>query len=326
MLWQEAIGWPVVLFAIVGAIALAAAGVKRLFLLVAFPIAFLLFISNTVPASRYLNPLLPFVAMLAAYGMTRLVHLVVSAFRRTDGGGPSGPSVRLEPATTGITLVVFSVAAATPGLVGSVASDRFFRQTDTRTLALGYLESHVPSGTTVLVQPYSVPLAQSTDSLREALARHLGNPEQASIKFQLRLAAGNPRGPSYRTIFLGDGGLDVDKIYVSYDDVGGPRGLAALRALRVAYVILTRYNDPEPRTLPFLEALEREGRRIAVFSPYRSDDRGPPRADVARRGGGGPDVASRIAPYLHNTDARIDPRLERPGPVIELWRLNDTAP
>jgi hypothetical protein len=26
-------------------------------------------------------------------------------------------------------------------------------------------------------------------------------------------------------------------------------------------------------------------------------------------------------PYLHNTDARISAELERPGPLIEIWRL-----
>ncbi|HEY7056129.1 MAG TPA: hypothetical protein VH458_06375, partial [Vicinamibacterales bacterium] len=61
----------------------------------------------------------------------------------------------------------------------------------------------------------------------------------------------------------------------------------------------------DPATLPLLTALAREGRRIAVFSPYRDGS-----------GGAGPE------PFLHNTDARIDPLLERPGPVIEIWRLN----
>ena len=29
-----------------------------------------------------------------------------------------------------------------------------------------------------------------------------------------------------------------------------------------------------------------------------------------------------IAPFLHNTDARIDDALERPGPTLEIWQLN----
>jgi hypothetical protein len=29
-----------------------------------------------------------------------------------------------------------------------------------------------------------------------------------------------------------------------------------------------------------------------------------------------------VAPFLHNTDARLDSALERPGPVIEIWRID----
>ena len=36
-------------------------------ILVSFPVVFLVFISNTVAASRYLNPVLPFVALTAGY-------------------------------------------------------------------------------------------------------------------------------------------------------------------------------------------------------------------------------------------------------------------
>ena len=31
---------------------------------------------------------------------------------------------------------------------------------------------------------------------------------------------------------------------------------------------------------------------------------------------------ARIDPFLHNTDARIDDALERPGPPLEIWQLN----
>ena len=47
---------------------------------------------------------------------------------------------------------------------------------------------------------------------------------------------------------------------------------------------------------------------MAVFSPYRP---GVSEAEQAR-----------IDPFLHNTDARIDDALERPGPPLEIWQLN----
>jgi hypothetical protein len=33
-----------------------------------------------------------------------------------------------------------------------------------------------------------------------------------------------------------------------------------------------------------------------------------------------------VEPYLHNTDARIREALERPGPIVEIWQLNDLGP
>jgi len=76
----------------------------------------------------------------------------------------------------------------------------------------------------------------------------------------------------------------------------------------VAFVVLKRYNESDPATLPFLAALAREGRRLAVFSPYRN----------AAAPGSGPQAV----PFLHNTDTRIDRALERPGPVVEIWQID----
>ena len=76
----------------------------------------------------------------------------------------------------------------------------------------------------------------------------------------------------------------------------------------MAFVVLKRYNESDPATLPFLAALAREGRRLAVFSPYRN----------AAEPGSGPQAV----PFLHNTDTRIDRALERPGPVVEIWQID----
>jgi hypothetical protein len=203
-----------------------------------------------------------------------------------------------------LTAAIVGVAAV-PALAASIRTDRFFRRDDTRTLALRYVERHWPAGSSVLVQPYSVPLAQSRASLVEALEANLGDAARASTKFARRLQLDDDgSAPGYRTIFLGDGGLDADKIYVHYGEFDQGRGLDAVRARGVRYLVVKRYNRPDPETLPFLSALAREARRVAVFSPYRRD------ADP-----------SAAEPFLHNTDARIVAALERPGPIIELWEL-----
>jgi hypothetical protein len=287
MLVRDSMGLPVVALALIGALWMLAVDRRRAILLLAFPVPFLLFITNTAPASRYLNPVLPFVAIFAGWALSRL-----------------STHVRAQPALFWVAVL----AAALPGALASIRSDVFFRQDDTRTLARAYVESHIPAGSGILVQPYSVPLIMSRAALEEALASHLGSTSAASTKFQLQLSLDPYPDPAYRLVYLGTGGLDVDKLYVSVEQVGGPDGLALLRRLGVAFVVLKRYNKTDPDSLPFLTALAREGRRIAAFSPYR-----PGVTDAEQ---------ARIDPFLHNTDTRIDDALERPGPPLEIWQLD----
>jgi hypothetical protein len=292
MLMFESMGWPVSILGLAGAMWLVARSPLRALLLLLFPLAFLAFISNTVPASRYLNPVLPILAVLAAHAARNL-------------------SVRLPGRIQGAGMAVLALLAAAPGAVDSIRNDWLFRQDDTRTRARRYIESTVPAGATILVQPYSVALQQSHAALREALLNRLGSLDQIPTKFALRLKFAEPV-PAYRPIYLGDGGLDQDKIYIHYGQIADKLNpLAVLRRQGVQYVVLKRYNVVEPATEPLRDALGREGRLLATFSPYRSS------AGTA---------LGRVAPFLHNTDATIDPALERPGPLVEVWQLDDPRP
>ena len=255
--------------------------------LLAFAAPFLIFIASTFPASRYLVLVVPFLALFAGAAVSR----IETGF--------------------GMTLVGFLIV---PALIQSLNSDHFIRQTDTRTLAKAFIESHVPDAATILTQPYSVPLEPTADSLREAVAQ---SGKDMPTKTRLQMERSPYPSPAYRLIYLGFG-LDADKLYLPVETLGRSTlppeagrytdALAALRREHVAFVVLKRYNESDPATLPFLAALAREGRRIAVFSPYRN----------AAEPGGGP----RAVPFLHNTDARIDMALERPGPVVEIWQID----
>jgi hypothetical protein len=282
---RDATGVVVFVLAIAGVAVAAAVDGRRALLAVTFPVAFLFFVANTFPASRYLNAVVPFVALFAARTMAQFAAA--------------------RPATRLVAGVVLALATVPAGLT-SLHIDRFFRQTDTRTLALRWIERDVPSGTSVLVQPYSVPLRPSRAALVEALTTNLGSPERASVKFRRELALDPYPQPAYRTIYLGTGGLDVDKIYVDPAAFDARNGLEPLRRLGVTYVVMKRYNDDDSNVSALETALAHEARLAATFSPYRSDtatDR------------------STVPPFLHNTDARIDPALERPGPTIEIWRI-----
>ena len=292
MLARDAVGWPVLLLGAAGAVILTRDSRRKAALLLAFPLTFLVFISNTFPATRYLNPVLPFVALFAGFAVTRPA-------RWNAGGDPKR-------------IALVCVLAAAPGCWDSFHADRFFRQTDTRTLALRYVEAHVPAGSGVAIQPYSVPLTQSKEGLVEALEAHLGDVRRASVKFSIRLRLDPYPSPAYRTIYIGDGGQDADKIYVGYAELGGGRALARFRELGVTWVLVKRYNKPAPESVPLLEALETGAQLQATFSPYRP--------------GIVPGAPGTPEPFLHNTDARVSPALERPGPVIEVWRLPPVEP
>ncbi|MCA1648729.1 MAG: glycosyltransferase family 39 protein, partial [Acidobacteria bacterium] len=290
ILVTDATGAPVAIAGIAGAIWMLVASPGRAVLLLAFAVPFFAFISNTVPASRYLNPILPMITIFAAWTLLS----IAARFR----------------AHPWMLWGVVGVCAA-PALLQSVRADLFFRVDDTRTVARRFIEQRIPPHSTILIQPYSVPLTPSREGLLEALRANLGSSDVASVKFQLQLAQTPYPEPSYRLIFLGTGGLDAEKIYVDYAELGGPAGLAPLRRLGVAYVVLKRYTRSDPVMNPLLTALDREARRVATFSPYRP---GTSETDMLR-----------IEPFLHNTDTRIVGALERPGPPLEIWQLDGSG-
>lgn len=275
------------MLAAAGLVATIRGGLPPVILVLSFPVVFLLFIANTIPASRYLNPVLPFVAVLAGGGAS-LMH-------RRDSG-------TLRWISLAVVAAAVAMAAA-----ASVRTNAFLGQADTRTLARQWIEQSVPDGTSILVQPYSVPLRASRAALEEALTHHLGDTRRASVKFQRQLALDPYPSPAYRLIFLGTGGLDVDRLYVDPATLGGAAGLEALRPFAVTYVILKQYNVADPSTVPLSGTLQRQARLVASFSPYRSD------ADRTAR--------AATPPFLHNTDVRLAPALERPGPIVQVWRL-----
>lgn len=286
MLATDAIGWPVFAAAIVGVVLALWSDWRRGILLVAFPCAYLTFIAHTVPQSRYLDALLPLVAVAAACAVTRLAR----------AAGQRAP----------VFAATLTVLCALPGLILSVRSDVFFTQTDTRTLAREFIEREIPDGASLLIQPYSAPVRASREGLIEALRTNVGSETNATIKFQLQLSVSPYPSPAYRTIYLGDGGMDPDKLYVLPDAFRAGTGLEPLRRMGIGYVILKRGNTPNQELMPLETALEREAQKMASFSPYRAG------LDPARQA---------APPFLHNTSARIDPSLERPGPVVDVWRV-----
>jgi hypothetical protein len=289
ILLLDAMGWPIWLAAVVGFVWALATDWRRGLLLVSFFIPFFLFIANTVPMTRYVNVVLPLVAVAAGFTLVRLGRHVTRPSR----------------------YALLMTLPFVPGLLSSLQWDLFFRKADTRALAGEFIHANIPSGRSFLVQPYGPPLRQSREGLLEALRANLGSEAKASTKFQLMLGLSPYPQPAYRLIYLGEGGLDSDKIYIVPGAFTEIEGLEPLRRAGIDYVILKHGNVPDPEFKGLEAALAREGKLIAEFSPYRE---GTPAATRA---------ATR--PFMHNTSAVIQPALERPGPKVEIWAVSETA-
>ena len=192
-----------------------------------------------------------------------------------------------------------AVMLATPNFVA--------RKGTPEAMAREFIDRQVPSQASLLIQPYSAPVHRSRASLVEALRANLGSEERASVKFQMELAIQPPLEPAYRTIYYGDGGTDADKLYVLPDEFEHVAGLEPLRRRGIHYVVLKRSNMPNPETARLEAALAREATRLVTFSPYRPDVSADERA--------------RTPPFAHNSSIRVDRALERPGPIVDVWRL-----
>jgi hypothetical protein len=292
ILFSGALGYPVFLLSVLGAIVSLKQDWRRGLLLVSFPVAFLAFVSNTFPASRYLNIVLPSFTVAAAFGAWALA--------------------RLAGARAPIAMAIICLLAALPGGWDSVRWNIFFGRDDTRILARTFIERTVPPNSTILVQPYGAPLHQSREALIEALTAKLGDPSRAPLKIRLQLAATPFPAPAYRVLYLGESGKtksapgDVDKIYISPRVVTEGENLTALRTARVNYVVLTDYGTPAPVFQRLEAALQLYARRVARLSPYRGD------LDPA---------TAPVPPFRHNGNTWIHPVLERPGPVVEIWQI-----
>ncbi len=265
--------------AVAGTVALGRASVPLLTWTASFPLVFFLFISNTWPFGRTANPLYPFLAIVSAYGITAVA-------RRT---GRHAGSV----------LVVLTVALSIQPLVLSARAVYLLRQPDTRTLARAWVLEHVPAGASVAVEPHSVQLRPTRTQLVEALAQTGLTPERAGRRSRALLSQTPYPFPAYRLFYVGDGGMDEDKIYLPPALFGGEEGTARLRRTCVEWVILKSAAPAGPSPLAPLVA--QFGTLVHRETPFREPG-------LPAEG------------WLPDTDVTPSLRVTRPGPVIEVWR------
>ena len=265
--------------AVAGAVALWRASVPLLAWTASFPLVFFLFISNTWPFGRTANPLYPFLAILGACGIVAVSH---RAGRR---------------ATAVLALLV--LAAVTQPLALSARAVYLLRQSDTRTLAREWIHAHVPGGASVAVEPYSVQLRPTRERLAEALANAGLQPGQAGRRSKALLARTPYPSPSYRLVYIGEGGMDEDKIYLPPEWFTRSSPDARARTACVEWVILKSAAPSGPNPLaPFVA---QSGTLVHRVTPFREPG-------LPAEG------------WLPDTDVTPSFRVTRPGPVIEIWQ------
>jgi len=277
-LLEQGLGYILLALVVTGFFLMARRSARSLVLWAAFPLMFLAFISYTFFAGRYLNPILPCLA------------------------GAAGLAVEAAGARFGAKAAAgLALTAALQPLFYALQVDRLFAADDTRTLAREWAVENLPSGTTVALQSYSVPLPQSKENFRESLEANEALSEldrRGKYAHLLRVAEGE--GKSFRLVYLGKGD-ELNRIYVGYEELLS--GLDPLRTREVTTVVLRRPPIPPPPSLAALfRRSEAEGRLLTRISPFRGGS---------------------TTPYLDNEDWPPGPALAHKGPLIEIWSLED---
>ncbi len=267
-LLEQGLGYVLAALVLLGVFVLALRNPRSLALWAAFPLMFLLFLSYTFFAGRYLNPILPCLAAAAGVAVAAI----------GDRFGPTAASI-------------VTLAAGVQPLYLAVQVDRLFAEGDTRTLAREWALQNLPSGATVALQSYSAPLPQSEESFRESLEANGALSElDRKGKYAHLLRVAEDEEKSFRLVFLGKGD-EPNRIYSPYDTLAS--GLEPLRALGVETIVLRRPPIPPPPELRALfERVKKEGKLLMTFSPfhgvpstpYLDNEDWPPSASLARKG------------------------------------------
>ena len=244
------LGWLPALAALGGAVVLAVRDWRRALVLVPPLVLFLLFMGTQDRYfARWLLPIYPFLALLAAYGALQ----ALAWLRR--------------PAWA---VAVASVLLCAQGLVFAIHNDRVLARDDTRQVARDWMVKHVPAGTKVVIEPV-MPDSWASDPGR-ALRGTTGNGARWA-KWPTSRSRINPDGT------LRKGGLGPIVKLEDYERTLFPQ-LVKQYAERGYCTVLTGSTqfgralaEPEdvPRAIKYYDELKRSGRVVfAERQPVRT--------------------------------------------------------
>jgi hypothetical protein len=180
--------------------------------------------------------------------------------------------INLKPFWMKMGLVIF---LSLQPLLASLLFDRIMLAKDTRTLAKEWVENHIPSGSPLALDwDFYMPRLRFSqkqlEDKKQEVSIHPGTFSKAQNRRLDYMLSNNPlKQPGYDLYFFADE-LDKERFLfaqplVLYD-------LDVLRQTGIKYVLITRIN-PSRERLAFYNRLEKEGKRVAIFSPYRDSSR-----------------------------------------------------
>jgi len=143
---RQAVGWPLELMALLGFVVSCRVRSRPRLLLMSFPLLFFLGIGMTLKRwDRWIVPLIPFVALLAAIGLERAVQALVW--------------FRSRPVAQDVAVLALGLALVLPSV--SEGLQRGGTTSDSRDIAKVWIEGHVPKGSKLAVEQYTPPVSRS---------------------------------------------------------------------------------------------------------------------------------------------------------------------
>lgn len=286
-------GWPLELLALAGILWFLIRHQKKDLVFLSFPILYFCFIGkfrNSIRA-EYILPILPFLYISAAGVVVRCADYLRGKARA-------------------VFLGLFTCTLISLPTIHSMRHDYLITQKDTRTLAKEWVEQNIPPRTKIAMEKYIrlrawvPPILETNEENLELLkVVRRQNPSKGKMREGLSLAK-NP-SPRYTLIELTPSTHFIDEFESDYN-------IDELLKKKVEYVILSSFIRDfhaaalDPPRERFYKELSEKGELVKRFSPFKN---------------GVPEVRQDHAPH---TPLNGLWELERPGPVIEIYRLNRT--
>ncbi len=221
--------------------------------LVSFPVVYYLMIAFFSQLyERYAMPLVPFGLLFGAYFL----------FEFTE-------KLPVRPTLKRAAVFLLVAAAILPSLAKTLWLEELLLQTDTRTLALQWIQKNVPASTAIVLDhPFFSPrlsqppaqILQKKDFLEKKDPHHA----MREKRIELLLKTQGAPGQTYRVFYFDPAGLQ-EASFTSWSPVIA-QDAGAFRAVNARYFV--RYRFPGESDF-FDFHLRDKAVRVAVFSPYR---------------------------------------------------------